>query len=133
MSNIIFLYEISSEILVAALPVLIFLWVKWTIKSLKITSNEAKRLSLYFPVSFFPVFLFLIIILDLGGLLNLEYVLVMADATTPFIWGGAAFYLQHLVNPRLKRDYGFTYEYFKRNGHGIWKSLDQFEEYKKDR
>ncbi|MHB1708666.1 MAG: hypothetical protein ACYCT2_04230 [Thermoplasmataceae archaeon] len=95
------------------------------------TSNEARRLSLFFPACFVPIFLFQIIILEIGSWLNLYYVLQMADWAIVLTVGGAAFYLQHLVNPRLKRDYGFTYEFFKKSGHGLWKSLDQFEEYKK--
>jgi hypothetical protein len=131
MSNSLFLFGIVSEILAVALPIIIFLGIETTIKSLKMPTNEARKLSLFFPACFVPIFLFLIIILDLGSWFNLYYVLAMADWAIVLTGGGAAFYLQHLVNPRLKRDYGFTYEFFRKSGHGFWKSLDQFEEYKK--
>lgn len=131
MSNSLFLIGIIYGILVVTLPIIIFLWVKITIKALKMTSNEAKRLSLFFPACFVPIFLFFIMILNIGGWFNLYYVLLTANLALIPTFGGAVFYLQHLVDPRLKRDYGFTYEYFNRNAHGLRKSLDQFEEYKK--
>lgn len=131
MSDPSLLFEISSVFLVIAIPILILLNMKMMKKSLKMTSSETKMFSLFHLASFVPIFLFLIIILDLGSWLNPYYVLLMAALAMVLSGGGAAFYLQHLVNPRLKRDYGFTYEYLNRNGHGLWKSLDQFEEYKK--
>ena len=118
-------------ILVILLPLLLFFSVKREIKSLKMTREEVRRLLLFFPVAFVPILLLMILILYLSSLLNLYYALIMVviDMGIIVFPASMSYYLAHVVDPRLKRDYGITLEYIRRQGYR--KTLDQFEEYRK--
>ncbi len=108
----------------------IFIYVKVGIKSLKMTANEARKMWLFFSISFVPLYVFLIILLYLLLALNLTDALMMsAVALTVLVFAGIGLYLPHVVDPRLKREYGITLEYIRKRG--IWDSLKKFEEYKK--
>ena len=118
-------------ILVILLPLLLFFSVKKEIKSLKMTREEVRRLLLFFPVAFVPILLLMILILYLSSLLNLYYALIMVviDMGIIVFPASMSYYLAHVVDPRLKRDYGITLEYIRRQGYR--KTLDQFEEYRR--
>jgi hypothetical protein len=111
-------------------PLLIYLLAEKDIKSLKMTVGEVKRMALFFLVSFVLLYVFIIIILGLSSILNLYNLLIMVTLDFAIIlYAGLAVYLPHVVDPRLKRDYEITTHYIRRQG--LWKSLDEFEEYKK--
>jgi len=112
------------------LTLFIFIYVKVGIKSLKMTANEARKMWLFFSISFVPIYAFLIILLYLLLALNLTDALMMsAVALTVLVFAGIGLYLPHVVDPRLKREYGITLEYIRKRG--IWDSLKKFEKYKK--
>lgn len=123
--------ELMFAILVILLPLLLFFSIKREIRSLKMTRKEVRKLLLFFLFAFVPIFLIMILILYLSSLLNLYYALIMVviDMGIIVFPAGMSFYLAHVVDPRLKRDYGITLEYIRRQG--LWKSLDQFEGYRK--
>ncbi|QRF75501.1 hypothetical protein Thermo_01003 [Thermoplasmatales archaeon] len=112
------------------LALFIFIYVRVDIKSLKMTANEARKMWLFFSISFVPIYAFLISLLYLLLALRPTDALMMsAVALTVLVFAGIGLYLPHVVDPRLKREYGTTLEYIRKRG--IWDSLKKFEEYKK--
>jgi len=112
------------------LALFIFIYVKVGIKSLKMTANEARKMWLFFSISFVLIYAFLISLLYLLLALGLTDALMMSTvALTVLVFAGIGLYLPHVVDPRLKREYGITLEYIRKRG--IWDSLKKFEEYKK--
>ena len=119
--------EIIIAILLILLLLVLFFMIEKGMRALKMTREEVKRVSMIYLIIFMPVYAFLLVEAYINSALGLRNSLIisltsmfMALIITRF------YYLPHVVDPRLKRDYGITLEYFQRYG-----SKNSLEKYRK--
>ena len=113
----------SDEIIVAILSVLLLLVFLFMIvramRALKMTMEEVKRVSRFYLIIFVPLYVFLLIEIYINSALSLRNTLIISLPSMFMVLVITRFYyLPHVVDPRLKREYGITLEYFQRYGSG---------------
>lgn len=113
----------SDEIIVAILSVLLLLVFLFMIvramRALKMTMEEVKRVSRFYLIIFIPLYVFLITDIYINSALSLRNTLIISLLSMFMVLVITRFYyLPHVIDPRLKRDYGITLEYFQRYGSG---------------
>ena len=119
----------SDEIIIAILLVfllLIFLFmIVKGMRALKMTREEVKRVSRFYLIIFIPLYVFLLTQTYINSALSLRNVLIISLPSMFMVLVITRFYyLPHVIDPRLKRDYGITLEYFQRYGSG--NSLEKY-------
>jgi hypothetical protein len=113
----------SDEIIIAILSVLLLLVFLFMIvrgmRALKMTREEVKRVSRFYLIIFIPLYVFLLIEIYINSALSLRNTLIISLPSMFMVLVITRFYyLPHVVDPRLKREYGITLEYFQRYGSG---------------
>lgn len=122
--------EIIIGILLVLLLLVLFFKIERGMKALKMTREEVERVSMFYLIIFIPVYAFIFIEAYINSALSLRNALIISLASMFMVLIITRFYyLPHVVDPRLKRDYGITMEYIRR--HGAWDSPEKFEEYRK--
>ena len=88
-------------------------------RALKMTMEEVKRVSRFYLIIFIPLYVFLITDIYINSALSLRNTLIISLLSMFMVLVITRFYyLPHVIDPRLKRDYGITLEYFQRYGSG---------------
>ena len=119
----------SDEIIIAILLVfllLIFLFmIVKGMRALKMTREEVKRVSRFYLIIFIPLYVFLLTQTYINSALSLRNIFIISLPSMFMVLVITRFYyLPHVIDPRLKRDYGITLEYFQRYGSG--NSLEKY-------
>ena len=112
-----------DEIIIAILSVLLLLVFLFMIvrgmRALKMTREEVKRVSRFYLIIFVPLYVFLLTDIYINSALSLRNTLIISLPSMFMVLVITRFYyLPHVVDPRLKREYGVTLEYFQRYGSG---------------
>ena len=119
----------SDEIIIAILLVLLLLVLFFKIekgmRALKMTREEIKRVSRFYLIIFIPLYVFLVTQTYINSALSLRNTLIISLPSMFMVLViTRVYYLPHVIDPRLKRDYGITLEYFQRYGSG--NSLEKY-------
>lgn len=112
-----------DEIIIAILSVLLLLVFLFMIvrgmRALKMTREEVKIVSRFYLIIFVPLYVFLLTDIYINSALSLRNTLIISLPSMFMVLVITRFYyLPHVVDPRLKREYGVTLEYFQRYGSG---------------
>jgi len=109
--------EIAVISIALVLPVALFISARIDLKRLRVTREESRKIGLFFLIMFALVYLFLLIEAYLNSVLYLFNALIVEIILLLIISFITLFYYEpHVINPRLKRDYGVTLDYIRMNG-----------------
>ncbi len=119
--------EIINVILLVLLLLIFFFMIGKGMRSLKMTREEVKRVSRFYLIIFIPLYVFLLSEAYINSALSARNTLIISLPSMFMVLVITRFYyLPHVIDPRLKRDYGITLEYFQRYG-----SKNPLEKYRK--
>ncbi|OWP55992.1 MAG: hypothetical protein B2I17_08405 [Thermoplasmatales archaeon B_DKE] len=109
--------EIAVISIALVLPIALFISARIDLKRFRVTREESRKIGLFFLIMFALVYLFLLIeaylnsVLYLFNALIVEIILLLIISLITLVY-----YEPHVINPRLKRDYGVTLDYIRMNG-----------------
>ena len=119
--------EIINVILLVLLLLIFFFMIGKGMRSLKMTREEVKRVSRFYLIIFIPLYVFLLSEAYINSALSARNTLIISLPSMFMVLVITRFYyLPHVIDQRLKRDYGITLEYFQRYG-----SKNPLEKYRK--